>query len=522
MTTTVTQRPDTFGQSSGITLFGGAGNLWTTLGDNTNTTYAQTTPGGFGKILFDPFTVPSGAVVQWIVFRATGRRVADGTVCYCSLNGHTPVQFRFPTGSGWATLSSISFASVLSNADLADGVALVWAVGPGNADLSEVFLDITYIPIPTVNVTAPTGTIGVSRPKVRWDMTGDYPQERFRVKVFSSAQYGGAGFNVDNSTALYDSGEQVGSKDVFTPTLNLPDADTYRFYVKVAQRVGSTTQWSAWDFSTTTVAVTPAAVPTLTVTAQPVDARIQIVATISGSPTWQFVNIERLRDGAWVPVRNADRALVTGTTFTVYDYESGNGELVQYRAQSVIEDPAGDIASAWSAPTSSVSWSSTLTVLKSLTQPILNRAIYIESLPVLKRRIPRGVIDVAGRSDPVVVSDVRKSPEGTVTFITLTDDDRDDLINLLNTGETLLLQTPEEDGFGSRYISCGDADENRVSRRSQETSRTFTVPFNEVAAPVGQILTFGSAWDDLIANTATWTATIAAYPTWNAVIAARF
>lgn len=518
-----TKRPGSTAFSSGITLFGGAGTLHATLNDNSDATYAALAASGQGTVVFDTLSVPAGAIRQSVVLRLRCRRAASGTIIYAALNNGPTIQFHPPTGSGWSTLASVSQPSIL-NGDLAAGVSLFFIGQPGTSDIAAAYLDVTYIPLPTLNVTVPTGTIAVSRPTVAWTYTGDYPQSRFRVKVFNSAQYGGAGFNVDTSTGIFDSGEQVGSAHSFVPTLNLPNADTYRFYVKVAQQVGSVTQWSAWDFTQPTVSVTPAAVPVLGVTAQSVDARVQIVATDSGSPTWQFVNIERTNDGGatWTPVRNADRAPVAGTSFTLYDYESGNGELVQYRAQSILADPAGDIASNWSASTSPVAWTSTFTILKSLTQPTLNRSVYIESIPTLRRRIPRGVVDVAGRPDPIVISDTRKWVEGTVTFVTLTDDDRDGLDALLDTSETLLLQTPPEDGFGSRYISCGDVDENRPSRRAQETPRTFTVPFNEVMAPVGQVITFGSAWDDLVAAEATWATVIAAFPTWNAVIAARF
>lgn len=518
-----TKRPGSTTLSSGITLFGGGGTLHATLSDNSDATYAALAANGQGQVVFDTLSVPAGAIRQSVVLRLRCRRAASGTIIYAALNNGPTIQFHPPTGSGWSTLASVSQPTVL-NGDLAAGVSLYFIGQPGTSDIAAAYLDVTYIPLPTLNVTAPTGTIAVTQPTVTWTYTGDYPQSRFHVKVFNSAQYGGAGFNVDASTGIYDSSEQIGSAHSFVPTLNLPNADTYRFYVKVAQQVGSVTQWSAWDFTQPTVSVSAADVPVLAVTSQSLYGKIRIVATNGGSPVWEFVTIERTADGGatWTPVRSANRQPVSGGTFTVYDYESGNGELVQYRVQSIVTDPAGDIASEWSTATAPVAWTSPGTWLKSLTQPALNRTLYIESLPTLKRRIPRGIIDIAGRPDPIVISDTRKLFESTVTFITVTDAQRDGLKALFATSETLLLQTPEEDGFGSHYISCGDVDENRPSRTSQEVSRTFTVPFNEVSAPVGQVVTFGSAWDDLVAAEATWTVVKTAFPTWNAVIAAHF
>lgn len=524
MTTTVTLNPASTVTSAGITLFGGAGSLHATLSDGSDATYAHNAAAAFGKVVLDTLAVPTGGVVQFVVLKLRCRRAASPTQINASVNGHTPTTFTPPTGSGWGTLSSVSIAQAISNADLAAGLTLLWLDGPsGTSDIAKAYVEVTYVPLPTLNVTAPTGTIGVSRPTVTWDVTGDYPQERFRVKLFSSAQYSGVGFNVETSTALYDSGEQVGSTDTFVPTFNLSNGVTYRYYVKVAQKVGATTQWSAWDSVQPTVSVSAADVPALTVTPSHLFGNIKIVATNGGSPTWQFVTIERTADGGvtWTAVRNADRAAVTGSTITVYDYESGNAEQVQYRVQSIVSDPAGDIASEWSTPTATTAWTSPGTWLKCPTQPLLNRYIYIESIPSVIRRIPRGVLDVAGRRDPIVVSDTRKLIEGTVTLLTLTDVQADGIRALLDTSETLLLQTPAEDGFGSRYIACGDEDEQRTSRLSTETSRRFVVPFLEVTAPVGEVITFGSTWDDLVAAFADWDAVLAAFPTWNAVLAAH-
>lgn len=515
------QRPASTSFSLGITLVGGGGTVHATLADNSDATYAAMAHGA-GIVDFATLSVPSGAIIR-AVLRLRCRRSTTDTILAVRLDDDHDILFYPPTtGSSWATLSSIPQTN-LTAAGLAAGVRMLFSTS-GFADVAAAYLDVTSVPVPTLNVTAPTGTIAVSQPTVTWTYTGDYPQDRFQIKVFTSAQYSGAGFNVDSSTAIYDSGEHISSASSFVPSLNLPNTATYRFYVKVAQKVGAVIQWSAWDFTQPTVSVSAADVPVLAVTAQSLYGKIRIVATNGGSPAWDFVTIQRTSDGGatWTPVRSADRQPVSGTSFTVYDYESGNGELVQYRVQSVVGDPAGDIASEWSTATAPVAWTSPGTWLKSLTRPALNRTLYIQGIPTIRRRMPRGVIDVAGRSDPIVVSDTRKWDEGTITFITVTDAQRDGLNALFDTGETLLLQTPEEDGWGSRYIACGDVDENRPSRTSQEVSRTFTVPFNEVTAPVGQVITFGSAWDDLVAAEATWTTVIAAFPTWNAVIAAHF
>lgn len=498
MTTTVTQRPDTPIWTSGSTIIG-TGNLATVLADDSDSNYAQTfSPFTKNRVRFESLAVPAGALIYSVVLRLRSRRpFADATIMAAGLNQRTGIPFT--PGTATFTTSSSAPQPSFTPADLAFGVSLEWtSSGPENVDLSEAYLDVTYVEVPTVDVTAPTGTIAVTRPTVIWESDGDYPQSNYHVKIFSQAQYESPGFAPTTSSAFYDSGSQVGPTDQHIPTVNLTNGATYRVYVRTAQRVGSTTQWSAWDFEAITVSATPPSAPTLTAVADDTNARIKL--TVTSADAWEFTTIERTSDGTlWEPVRSATRAPVFGDTFVLYDYETGNGDQVQYRALAITTVGDSDVASNWSTSTAPTSWTSTAIWLKAPLHPALNSVVVVQDIPSLTRRLPAGRYDVAARTDPIVVSDVRHLTEGTATFVTLTDETLAALLAVLDLGEVLLLQTPALAGWGSRYIAVGDTEEQRVTRDATEPTRLVVCPFVEVLAPVGEIVGFGITYDDVAA-----------------------
>lgn len=522
MTTTITRLPASTSQSLGITLHGGSGSLHARLSDASDTTWAECDESCYGLMRFATAALPAGSLIDRIVVTARARRANGIPRLYVWFEEGDPGGYTTITpvisATFWSTDSAPLIATV---AQLANGLLVGINAINGPLDIADMSLAITYIEIPVVTVTQPSATLAITAPTVEWTTVSDRPQSRFQVKEFSSAQYSAAGFNPATSTAFYDSGEQLGSARAWTPSAQLADGETYRFYVRAAQLVGSVTQWSAWDYNEQLVAVTPPNIPTLTIVPQDDQGRIKVRANHVGSPTWDFVTIQRTLDGTtWTDLRSASRAPTSGHNFVVFDYEAGNGQPVQYRARAII-DSGGDIASDWSTVSAPAFWESDDTWLKSPLDPTLNMLVKIKGIPTLKRRIVRGVIDIAGRPDPIVVSDVRKLVEGDVTFVALDETDLDALAALLDLGQTLLLQTPVEDGWGSRYIACGDSDEDRVSRRAKEPSRLLSVPFNEVLAPVGDVESFGITWDDVVAAYADWDAVEAAYTSWNALLKAH-
>lgn len=553
---TNTQRPNATIRTSGGTIFGGAPSFHAALSDDNDVTLVRTAEGSLNGVKFASLVLPAGAIVRDVVLRMRLRRAAGGiNDTFASLNGGPADQLT--PGNGVFLTVSTAPKGGFTPAQVAAGIDLFWnAHGPedgsGILDAAEAWLDVTHVPVPTVTITSPGPSTPVTQPPVEWQTTSDFAQSRYQVKIYSQAQYEAPGFTPDLSTPEFDSGAQIGAAGSLVPrSVNLTNGATYRFYVRVAQQVGAQTQYSLWTYVTTTVNATPPPVPTVTPTPDDALARIKLrvvdssivvppglgfglgpfgLGPFGGSggffvvgglliSTWQFVTIERTADGGttWEPVRGATHARVAGESFTAYDYESCNGEDVQYRARAIATAGGSDVASGWSVLSAPVHWSSPYTWFKAPTHPEFNSTVRIEGIPSEKHRNPQGTFDVPGRVDPIVVSAGRKLSEGTVTFVTLTPGELSALQALLDLSEVLLLQTPPEDQWGCRYIAVGDHEENRVSRRSTPTPRQVVCPFVEVLAPIGDIVGFGITWDDVAALYATWDDLAAANPTWNAL-----
>lgn len=134
----------------------------------------------------------------------------------------------------------------------------------------EIIADLDTNTQPTVSAVTVTGAASTTRPDVTFtyaDTDGD-PQTRARVKVFSAAQYGAAGFTADGSAATWDSGDLYGDLEAVTVPVDLVNGTTYRAYVRVAQDwpgPQGELWWSTWAQSANvTIAVVPPVTPTLT------------------------------------------------------------------------------------------------------------------------------------------------------------------------------------------------------------------------------------------------------------------
>jgi hypothetical protein len=123
--------------------------------------------------------------------------------------------------------------------------------------LYDAWLVVTYNEKPTTAVTGPAGTVTTTvRPDVTWsysDPESD-PMERYRVKVFSSAQYTATAFNPETAVAVWDSGEQLSDALSTSIPINLTNGTSYRAYVKTGDK-NSGGRYSNWAYSPFTVNV---------------------------------------------------------------------------------------------------------------------------------------------------------------------------------------------------------------------------------------------------------------------------
>jgi hypothetical protein len=356
----------------------------------------------------------------------------------------------------------------------------------------DVAVDLTE---PTVVVTQPTTPVATSQPLVTWtwSSTPQYPtQDRYQARVFSAAQYVAAGFDPETSEAAWSGGLQLGTALSAQVTTNLENATSYRAYVRAAAVTPGGLLWSPWAFRQFDVSVVAPGVPLLVVIADDESARIRIEVTPTESDTpTEWVHVERRRlGGAWETVRSGDVIPTAGAEVVLYDYETGNGEVVDYRAQAVATAP--DVASAF-AVWIGASWSYTDTLcrwwLKSPRRPDLNVPVLVAygGLPTMNAPRRRGVHSLLGRRDFVSVGDVRKSYVGDVRVGFRDVDELAQVFMLLDDSGTLLLQAPPGDMFGSRYIDVGDALIERPAHQAPQFG-TVAVSYVEVLAPAGDIL----------------------------------
>lgn len=152
-----------------------------------------------------------------------------------------------------------------------------------------------------------------------------------------------------------------------------------------------------------------------------------------------------------------------------------------------------------------------------LTNPLAIVPVNVIGVPELRSAGRQDVVQVIGRPDPVVVSDVRVFPTGTLTLATLTEGERQDVSALLATG-SLVAFSPNLPTFGFTdvwYLAVLNVNEKRVSRLGNQPERFFEMEFQRVAPPpadfIGPAFVTWQTYND--AGTA-WTVPYAAGTTW--------
>lgn len=265
----------------------GAANIAAATSDQSDSTYAAYEAATYAVYTFQDPSLPAGAVAYGIRPRVRARRTAAPTsLNWESVQAHIIENFTgsvgtfdaahpydvrvlpvlgdsLPTTFTEFTSQQIQIGvlsqSQLNNLDMQTGGS---AGGVPEADVywSEIWIEIHYATVPTTTVSTPTGTQSTNIPLVSWAHSAGSdggPQTKYRVKVFSQAQYTAGGFNPATSGATWDSGE-VTSTATSVNTPALPNGVTYRAYVITSQNIHGTTQWADWtSFSTFTVSLKP-------------------------------------------------------------------------------------------------------------------------------------------------------------------------------------------------------------------------------------------------------------------------
>lgn len=253
-----------------------------------------------------------------------------------------------------------------------------------------------------------------------------------------------------------------------------------------------------------------------TATYDAVLSRIRIAATALGaSATYAKVLRTRTVDNffPFTTVRGGSAAPVTGGLLNIDDYEFPPGVQVTYQVTSY---NASNVQQA-SFTTANITADLTSVWLKVIARPFLNRPVIIQGRGPIGRKARGGLLDVVGRSYPVCVADVRSSRAFTLSVLTQTPGEHNDIDLLLASGEPVFLHVPStETKVPSGYFVIGDTDEAPTGRRA--TRRVFDLPLVEIAAPGVDVVGAAGTWQTVVSTYPNWTAVTAADATWNDVL----
>jgi len=203
---------------------------------------------------------------------------------------------------------------------------------------------------------------------------------------------------------------------------------------------------------------------------------VLIEATVGSTVTLQ----KRINFGATVVVRGGDGITMVEDSTFVADYEVPQNTLVEYRA---LENLNGVVTeSDWVAAETLDTGSDWFLALD---QPWNGMNVMVESSARAMLDSPQNVVNVWGRSDPIVVSGVRQMPTTQLTVVTETISERDQLLGLLATGQVCMFsQWQPEIGWPSpTFVTVGQVQVGRIVQFSRQEDRRVTMDLTEVLAP---------------------------------------
>jgi len=492
MTTTVI-RPNA--SSGTATIIGGAASFHAALSDDNVATYIQPTVGVLDVTLdFGTYTLLTGEITKSV----TSRINHSGPVVIAVLvSGATALTWTTSSASATESSAVIPFTGTQSDVN---GLRTRLTTGLTSNASFEKYLDLVTVPLPVVAVTAVSPdpyTASTSVP-IAWANTLDSDggaQTHYQMRVFTDAQYLAGGFDPATSTAFYETG-QVASAVLTATTGPLPNTDTYRAYVRVAQTVNGVKHWAAYAFDTFSMNVVTSDISTVTSADTAASGMITVTANRDAStPAWAKIEVERSLDAGttWAAVRNATLADSTGhaTVFTVIDYEVPNGQAVIYRARSTYYSGGLSLTGAF-VESASDSWTSTDDWIKSPLDSTLNIVLRPSDYAPTTRTTRSGSFSVIGAAAPVIVSDTLTNPAGgTITYRTVTSAEALSLDAILEGSAGVLLLNLRTDSLlgtlrnGFMYAAILGVTEVWGDQfyRGGSDRRFFTIAFTTVGAP---------------------------------------
>ncbi|MER5312670.1 hypothetical protein ABT034_33410 [Streptomyces sp. NPDC002773] len=208
-------------------------------------------------------------------------------------------------------------------------------------------------------------------------------------------------------------------------------------------------------------------------------------------------------DGVEVPVRGGDVTGAPGGVAVTYDHEAPLGVSSAWHAYPIGWDGTVGARSDGVAVTPPEPTTPQDVWLKSLSNPALSMRVTVMSWPTLEYGERQERLDVLGASSPVMRVDAWSLATSSVTIETATLTEREQLLELILSGSTLLAQTRNAFGRPDAYWVPGKISES-MSGPAYDPHRTWEIPITAVDRPttVGAPTRIpGRSYDD---STVTW------------------
>lgn len=240
----------------------------------------------------------------------------------------------------------------------------------------------------------------------------------------------------------------------------------------------------------------------LRATVLPDDAGVFLRADFSSvltDPAYSWPNpftltIYRLTlDGEISPVRGAGNIGQYGGIIHAYDDEVPFGQIVRYWAVAFTADGEPGITTSYAAVTTwepAGGFVSPGVWIKNLEDPVLSCPARVQDWSQFTYGSRNSVADIWGSPFPGVVSDVRKAPSSTITFLTKDEDEYQALLAAASASVVYIVGLAKHRRRTGYYV-VGDLGSARIGHDPATGYDTWTVPVQQMGNPAtaGQSLT---------------------------------
>jgi hypothetical protein len=210
-------------------------------------------------------------------------------------------------------------------------------------------------------------------------------------------------------------------------------------------------------------------------------------------------------------VRGANAASTGTGVWAGIDYEAPPDQELTYGA--LISDGVDDVTIGPVVASGSLDYGGDY--ILPIGSPALGLNVDVEAggLGPLSRDITQSVSPVLNRPSPVVVSFGRRFLTGDLRLITLTDEDRLRLIEIL---EFPVIMWMPRTGYGLEqplYLAAGNLSEIRPSLLGSEPARRWTLGITQIDRPPPDFpfSVAGQSWQDVLDSTDLWSDVLANY-----------